>query len=164
MSIFGNLFKDINQMFDGDATWYCDGCHAVLNEQDGFNITTGVWVCTECGFENDVTEDNLYDSHEAYQEAMGIPRCPYCGGMVHGDAPDATYWFNCESCGERFYLQDGELISPFDMSRKKTSLTCQNCGGNLTGGEYTAPWENGNNPDGYVKCPHCGYYNYFYED
>ncbi|GEM_PF-3545240 len=31
---------------------------------------------------------------------------------------------------------------------------CENCGQKMVGGSYTAPWENGNNPDGYVKCPH----------
>jgi len=98
------------------------------------------------------------------QEAMGVPRCPYCGGAVKGDAPDPKYWFNCTSCGERFYLEGGELISPFDRSRRKSGKTCTKCGGALTGGEYTAPWENGNNPNGYVKCPHCGHVNFEWDD
>ena len=147
-----------------DVTWYCDGCNSVLNDQPGFNTSSARWTCTECGYDNDVTFDNVYASEEDYQEAMGIPRCPYCGGMVKGDAPDAQYWFNCTSCGERFYLEDGELISPFDRSRRKSNKTCANCGQSLSGGEYTAPWENGNNPDGYIKCPHCGYVNFEWDD
>jgi len=121
-------------------------------------------MCAECGFVNDVTPDNIYESEEDYQESMGIPRCPNCGGMVQGDAPDATYWFNCKSCGERFYLEDGELISPFDSSRQNSSRICSNCGQSLSGGEYTAPWENGNNSEGYVICPHCGYTNFEWDD
>lgn len=39
--------------------WYCDGCGAHLNEQDGFNTHSRTWRCRECGFENDVTENNL---------------------------------------------------------------------------------------------------------
>ena len=109
-------------------------------------------------------KDNIYESEEDYQESMGIPRCPNCGGMVQGDAPDATYWFNCKSCGERFYLEDGELISPFDSSRQNSSRICSNCGQSLSGGEYTAPWENGNNSEGYVICPHCGYTNFEWDD
>ena len=46
------------------------------------------WTCTECGFINDVTSDNVYESEEDYQQSMEIPRCPICGGMVQGDAPD----------------------------------------------------------------------------
>lgn len=135
-----------------------------MNEQDGFNTDSGIWTCTECGYVNDVSSDNVYESDEDYQDAMGIPRCPSCGGMVQGDAPDATYWFNCQSCGERFYLEGGELISTFDTSRNNSGRICSNCGQSLSGGGYTAPLENRNNPDGYVKCPHCGYVNFEWDD
>ena len=37
---------------------------------------------------------------------------------------------------------------------------CCNCGQSLAGGELTAPWEDGDNPSTYVKCPHCGAINY----
>ena len=40
--------------------------------------------------------------------------------------------------------------------------TCENCGKPLSGGELTLPWEDGNNSDAYVKCPHCGYKNIQY--
>lgn len=59
-----------------------------------------------------------------------------------------------------FYLEGGELISPFDRRSQNSGRTCSNCGQSLNGGEYTAPWENGNNSDGYVKCPHCGYIDF----
>ena len=164
MGLFGSILKGLFSSGDNDTIWHCDGCNAILNEQDGFYTDSGTWICAECGFVNDVTPDNIYESEEDYQESMGIPRCPNCGGMVQGDAPDATYWFNCKSCGERFYLEDGELISPFDSSRQNSSRICSNCGQSLSGGEYTAPWENGNNSEGYVICPHCGYTNFEWDD
>lgn len=165
MGLFGSVLKGITSLGDSKyITWHCDGCHSTLNDQDGFNTTSGTWVCTECGFKNDVTASNTFNSEMEYQEAMGIPRCPSCGGMVQGDAPDATYWFNCKSCGERFYLEDGELVSPYNRNRRTSSRTCSNCGQPLSGGEYTAPWENGNNSDGYTKCPHCGYTNFDWDD
>ena len=164
MGLFGSILKGLFSSGDNDTIWHCDGCNAILNEQDGFNTDSGTWICAECGFVNDVTPDNGYESEEDYQESMGIPRCPNCGGMVQGDAPDATYWFNCKSCGERFYLEDGELISPFDSSRQNSGRICSNCGQSLNGGEYTAPWENGNNSEGYVTCPHCGYTNFEWDD
>ena len=95
---------------------------------------------------------NVYASKEEYQEAMGIPRCPSCVGTVKGDAPDAQYWFNCTSRGKRFYIEDGELISPFGKYRRTSSKACANCGQSLGGVKYTAPWENEKNPDGYIKC------------
>ncbi len=42
---------------------------------------------------------------------MRIPGCPSGGGIVRGDAPDATYWFACASCGECLYFEDRKLIS-----------------------------------------------------
>ena len=158
MSFLSKLFGS------SEITWYCDGCNSILNDQSGFNTETGTWECKECGYINDVTNDNVFESEDAYQEAMGIPRCPVCGGRVHGDAPDATYWFNCNDCGERFYLEAGELVSPFDRARANSSKSCASCGRSLAGGSYIAPWENGNNPNGYIKCPHCGYANFEYDD
>lgn len=151
----------ISSLFISQDRWYCDGCHSVLNNQDGFNTVNGTWECSECGCLNDVSPENLFDSEESYREHMGIPDCPVCGSMVVGDAPDATYWFNCKSCGERFYLEEGELISAF--SRKKNQISgqlCRNCGMPLDEGEYVAEWENGNNPDAYIRCAHCNYVNF----
>ena len=41
---------------------------------------------------------------------------------------------------------------------------CINCGMSLKGGVYTAPWEDDDNPDGYIKCPHCGSINFQDDD
>ena len=63
-------------------------------------------------------------------------KCPFCGKRLKADYPEG--WYNCNS-------------------NHRTCVVCQQ---SLEGGEYTAPWENGNNPDGYTKCPHCGSINY----
>ncbi len=39
---------------------------------------------------------------------------------------------------------------------------CVNCGQPLTGAALTLPWEDGDNPNAYVCCPHCGYENIVY--
>ena len=161
MGFFGNFFNGLVSGWGTEyTTWYCDGCGCEMNSQEGFTTVTATWTCTECGYLNDVSNENVYSSEEKYQEEMGIPRCPSCGGIVKGDAPDATYWFNCQTCGERFYLEDGELVSPFSRNLCKSSKICANCGNSLNGGDYTMPWDNGNNEDGYTKCPHCGYTNF----
>ena len=46
-------------MFDSGCDWYCDCCHAYMNNQGGFSTTIGTWVCTECGTINDVSENNI---------------------------------------------------------------------------------------------------------
>lgn len=90
--------------------------------------------------------------------------CPQCGKRMKGDWPDKSRWFNCSNCGDRFLLEDdGELVNALFRGRKN-ARTCENCGQKMVGGSYTAPWENGNNPDGYVKCPHCGHVNFIWED
>lgn len=44
---------------NGEVFWFCDRCETFMNTQRGFNIMTGGWVCTECGFDNDVNEVNI---------------------------------------------------------------------------------------------------------
>ncbi len=39
--------------------WYCDGCGAHLNSQSGFDPYEDNWECTECGYDNDITKDNV---------------------------------------------------------------------------------------------------------
>ena len=39
--------------------WFCDDCETFLNIQDGFSTDSGTWVCTECGYDNNVTEENI---------------------------------------------------------------------------------------------------------
>ncbi len=39
--------------------WNCDACGARLNYQSGFTTEYGTWECTECGYENNVTDDNI---------------------------------------------------------------------------------------------------------
>lgn len=165
MGLLSNLLSSIVSVTKGNntITWYCDGCNSVLNEQPGFSVDTGTWTCTESGYDNDVSSDNVFESEEAYQEAMGIPRCPFCGGMVRGDAPDAHFWFICKPCGARYCLVDGELISPAEWGRRKRNdRPCSMCGSSLSGGELTLPWEDGNNAHAYVRCPTCGYNNIRY--
>ena len=158
-----SILSDIIETILYDVTWYCDGCNAVLNNQTGFTTSSGSWECEECGFVNDVTRDNVFRSEEEFQDSIGVPRCPTCGGLVVGDAPSATYWFICPNCNDRFRFEDGELVS-VNTRRSSGGRICANCGNSLSGGVYTAAWANGNNSDGYATCPHCGYTNFDWDD
>lgn len=41
-------------------------------------------------------------------------------------------------------------------------MRCIICGESITGKSLTLPWEDGDNPDAYVRCPNCGYENIVY--
>ncbi|MDD7764691.1 MAG: hypothetical protein PT934_02855 [Peptoniphilaceae bacterium] len=77
MKLFNKLFcnESSNDTFDDlGCDWYCDGCEAFMNDQPGFTTSSGIWICTECGTENDVTENNiLYDFYDDEDgETLGV--------------------------------------------------------------------------------------------
>lgn len=39
--------------------WYCDKCGAYLNNQRHFNDHKYIWKCTECGYKNSISWDNI---------------------------------------------------------------------------------------------------------
>lgn len=39
---------------------------------------------------------------------------------------------------------------------------CDNCRKSISNGSLTLPWEDGDNPNAYIRCPHCGYENVVY--
>ena len=42
-----------------ECEWHCDQCGAILNMQDGFEVSSGQWVCKECNYPNDVSSENI---------------------------------------------------------------------------------------------------------
>ncbi len=62
MSLLGDVLEGIaGSINDRGCDWYCDGCGAYLNSQPGFTTDDDIWECTECGEENDVSDDNIVD-------------------------------------------------------------------------------------------------------
>ena len=39
--------------------WFCDECDTYMNVQPGFTDKTGKWTCSECGYVNDVSKENI---------------------------------------------------------------------------------------------------------
>ena len=59
------LLKVVSSLKGGGdlgCDWYCDNCGARMNDQLGFHAG-GTWECTSCGYENDVSEDNILSTH-----------------------------------------------------------------------------------------------------
>jgi hypothetical protein len=66
MSFLDSLFEGIaegllsaNTSGDLGCDWRCDNCDAYMNNQPGFSAIGGTWICAECGFPNDVTQNNI---------------------------------------------------------------------------------------------------------
>jgi len=47
------------EWLDNNVLWFCDECDTYLNIQSDFNTYSGHWICKNCGYDNEVTEDNV---------------------------------------------------------------------------------------------------------
>lgn len=50
-----------------DIDWYCDRCESHLNNQKNFDDNKYLWKCTECGYKNSISSNNIFDSKEDYK-------------------------------------------------------------------------------------------------
>ena len=96
LDIVGGILNALSN--SGDVTWYCDGCDAELNRQSGFSTESGTWVCEECGYENDVTEDNILDEDDSERFSIFQNKCDICGGHMRRSDNPPDVWV-CEDCG-----------------------------------------------------------------
>lgn len=71
----------VKEFEDDYVFWFCDECNAYLNIQEGFDRTATRHICTKCGYENDITFDNM----------KGI--CSDCGKVIPD--PDSTLCADC---------------------------------------------------------------------
>lgn len=42
-----------------NVEWFCDRCHAKLNNQPGFNDHKYIWKCTRCGYKTSISRTNI---------------------------------------------------------------------------------------------------------
>ncbi|MBM7690509.1 Sec23/Sec24 zinc finger-containing protein [Enterococcus ureilyticus] len=47
-----------------DVDWWCDNCDKQLNIQNNFDDYKFVWKCTECGYKNSISKDNVFDEDD----------------------------------------------------------------------------------------------------
>ena len=90
-------------IFDSDCEWYCDNCDAHLNNQSGFNVLWGSWTCTECGWHNDVTENNILSSEEEEFVRAAYVDCPRCGAHMTTDDYERYECPDCDCTGTYDY-------------------------------------------------------------
>ena len=61
--------EDLEERFP-DVEWYCDGCGAHLNEQEGFDDHLPVWKCRACGYENKLDISEVYENDEDWKNQI----------------------------------------------------------------------------------------------
>ncbi len=88
------------EFLDDFVFWFCDECGVYLNNQQGFDKNLSKHICRKCGYENDITDQNIKGT------------CSDCGKNLHN--PDSTL---CESCrqirkekGREWLITAGEIL------------------------------------------------------
>lgn len=116
--------SDEPSRFDG-VGWFCDGCGAYLNKQSGFSDWYSIWTCTECGHVNNLSEDEIYESEEAYQASRKEEESEEDDdgddGYGYGEEWQYDHPRRCKCCDRLLNKQDGfeEWLGYF---------TCEKCG------------------------------------
>lgn len=67
-----------------NTDWYCDRCGEYLNSQSNFDDHKYIWKCTDCGHKNSISSDNIYDSHEEYQNDVDDEEEGVLGSIFKG--------------------------------------------------------------------------------
>lgn len=150
---------------NGYVFWFCDQCGEYLNHQKGFDKYAFSHVCTKCGYRNDTTKNNISDDKKDYKKilkkiAKGI-------GLVALGAATVTIAIvnNLSKDTDDDYDKLGDNDnSDDDFPFYSNGYDCMNCGQPLSGGIRVDAWENGNNSDPYVVCPHCRSTNFMWDD
>ena len=110
LQIIGNIIKPRDLSINKEN----DCCEKMLNIQPGFHENCGVWTCTECGFANEITPDEIYVSEDEFQTHL---KDPYLG-LSDMDILHCLYTGRkgC-STGSLAYFLSGTERTEGDMSR-----------------------------------------------
>lgn len=174
---FKDICLDCGVKIDSDAKYgLCDTCRAERHEKRVNRLKTGVKVvgvivaaagAAYLAAKNSEGDNSASSVDYGHLDAgdgsdNDYPTCDCCGSKM--TEFDGCWWFTCPECGNRVRKNDdgswNRENEVFGNPSSSNADTCANCGYSLKGGSYTAAWVNGNNPDGYIKCPHCGYANF----
>ena len=115
--------------------WYCDSCGALLNKQLGFHDYCDTWTCTECWHSNRISDDEIYESGNEYQESQRdrldennddydydgeTMYCDHCGEMLNKQ-DDFDEFLDSWICTECSHLNTLSEDSKSDFSNEKYS-------------------------------------------
>ena len=101
MSIFNFISAFTSESSDGEKSfpgidWRCDVCDALLNSQSGFTDSEGSWECTECGYVNSITEDDIImpPSGSTFDSLPSEEGCRACDNPAYPMCKDSCPMFD----------------------------------------------------------------------
>ncbi len=132
------------EFLDDFVFWFCDECNSYLNNQEGFNKKSSLHICTECGYENDITFENI----------KGM--CRDCGKPLVN--PDSSL---CDDCKEQRrakakerLITVGKIVGTVAAVAGVVCLAAQRSDSEESEKEYL-PLPDESDPD-YPICKSCG--------
>lgn len=86
--------------------WYCDSCNSYLNDQTGFTDNKRLWACDDCGYINELTKENIFNSKADYENSKA-DKCISCQQNLAGsvrteeweDGDNSSAYVTCRHCG-----------------------------------------------------------------
>lgn len=103
----------------------CPYCGAMLNDQDGFDPSCGVWTCTECGHVS--YGDDVERTQRKFPGLVWY--CDSCDAVLSiqsGFSDDCETWV-CTKCGHRNKITEDDI----DDDGEDNGPECPNCGARL---------------------------------
>lgn len=158
--------------------WYCDNCNALLNKQYGFTDCYGVWRCTECGYINGTSEDDIINDDSEEKSEDDTIKCPNCGVSLNEQWGFSEFddFYTCTSCWSKLHHDypskdysildeddyryrcpkcDDWLIDQFRFSELHYDYTCESCGSKLhrssSFAEFSVVDDDDDDDDGYEE-------------
>ena len=144
--------------------YYCPNCNADLENQYGFDPSSGTWTCRECGqflMDEDIADGDTYEGvawfcdncnallnrQSGFSDSYGTWTCTECGhtnGTTDEDIIEEEH--KCPNCGANLKKQWG-------YSKYSDDYTCSECGSDLhrnySSDSFSVVSEE-------HKCPNCG--------
>ena len=138
---------DADEFEDDYVFWFCDECEEYLNIQPGFDKTATRQICTNCGYENDITFDNV----------KGI--CSDCGKIIPD--PDSTLCADCRILRKEKSIENLKKIGKGILVAGAVVGAVALAGQEETDADTDSNWKyipDGNDMDlgGGMKCSNCG--------
>lgn len=158
-TLYGGDMESTMENYNG-VVWYCDSCNAILNKQSGFDDSLPYWDCTECGHRNEISEDQIYESQEDYENSKKQYTCPNCEANLNDQYLfDEDSEYTCDDCRSELYKNGDEyeilyrcpscnsILNEQYSFDADAEYTCSRCNIDL--------YKNGNEYEVLYKCPEC---------
>lgn len=125
--------------FYREVLWYCDSCDTFMNKQPGFNPNGKTHKCIQCGFINDITEENVFrDTVKTYNNDKSDSISDKRIKKLLFNAYSALCNFDPDKtleCAEKVIEIDCNNVEAWDYITSACFMKCENSVYNGLGGQ-----------------------------